>query len=470
MSWAQGTIVTLDGRGRGLLYSDGQRLRVPGTDVGEQVRVRYEEPSQAGAARLLEARLLVASGARVDPACDQAAHCPGCPLRHLSRARQLEVKVAGLRRALERVQPELSSLVEPPRWSPLADGTRLRSVASALLDGDGQLLLGMRGARSPSLAGASTPTGAGAGGTLPSVDLARCPLHHPQVNAALAAAARELGELGWRPYERDTGAGTLRWVKAQANEVGAPRVSLVTLPGAVRDTEALAATLLSSPPRPGLIWEAPARRGHATASYRPVVLRAPAEVCLTVGAQRLRASPGSWTPGSLPGAELLLEVVLELLERCGTDSLLEIGCGVGSLSIPLAARGASVLGVDASRAAAQDATHNAERAGVGGASFRVGGADRALRRLAAGTRRFDGAILHGMRRPYGRQVLGLVGALGVRRLLCVAPSVGSLARDLRDALDLGWELRRAVPVDQLPHTPHLLTVARLERSQDRRNG
>lgn len=458
MILAEGTVAALDTRGRGRLVVGEHRLRVPGTDVGERVRVHFIDDPR-GRPQVVRLELLEGGAGRVDPECPQAGYCPGCPLRHLSRARQLELKAGWLRRALRQACPHAEERIDTVRWSPLADGVRLRSVAAALLDGEGHLVLGMRPRRGPSLA---APIDAPAD-PLAVVDLSRCPLHHPQVNAALRAAADALQAQGWRPWDRDAGTGSLRWVKAHASSAHGPRVGLVTLPGASPASEALLAQLTVGGGAMGVVWEAPARRGHATDSFRVQVLRPPERVELRVGAWTLEASPGAWTPVSLPAAELLLGVVLDLLSAPPPESVLEVGCGVGSLSLPLAARHGRVLGVDASRAAVLDAQRNAAATGICDARFRVGWADRALRRLVSGSERFDAAILHGMRRSYGASVLGLLPALGVQRLLCVSPSMGSLARDLAAAAALGWRVQRVVPVEQLPHTPHLLGAALLRR-------
>jgi 23S rRNA (uracil1939-C5)-methyltransferase len=149
----------------------------------------------------------------------------------------------------------------------------------------------------------------------------------------------------------------------------------------------------------------------------------------------------------------------------GTDRLLEIGCGVGTLTLPLAARFAGGIGVDAVRSAIDDAHENQRRAGIGEdrLQFRVGWADRAVRRLAAGRARAETVLLHSIRLPYGPPVLDLLPALGARRNVYVSPAPVSLGLDLAHLRATGWTVERVVPVDQIPGTAHIMGVAALRR-------
>jgi tRNA/tmRNA/rRNA uracil-C5-methylase (TrmA/RlmC/RlmD family) len=158
--------------------------------------------------------------------------------------------------------------------------------------------------------------------------------------------------------------------------------------------------------------------------------------------------------------DALRDAVLAALD--GVVDGLEVGCGVGTLSLPLARGARSWVGVDEVRQAVDDATFNAARAGVGNARFRVGRADHALRRLAAGGARPDGVLLHAMRRPFGAAAMSALQALGPARVAYVAPSARSLAADL--AALPRYRLARLRLLDQMPGTAHFTTLAILERA------
>jgi len=191
------------------------------------------------------------------------------------------------------------------------------------------------------------------------------------------------------------------------------------------------------------------------------LVRGDAIVSLDVDGDRLEASWPAWTPQSPDSLPALRRAVVDWLDPTPDDDVVEVGCGVGTLSLPVARRAASLLGVDETRVAVADAARNAAHAGVS-ASFRVGRARKSLRRLIATGVRADLVLIHAMRRPLGPAVMSAVAAMRPRRVLYVAPSAASLARDL--AVSSLMPTRIGF-IDQLPGTAHLLTLAVLERER-----
>ncbi|MEZ4475708.1 MAG: hypothetical protein R3F60_33900 [bacterium] len=146
---------------------------------------------------------------------------------------------------------------------------------------------------------------------------------------------------------------------------------------------------------------------------------------------------------------------------CGGPTHPEIGCGIGTLSLADGPAGGGPGG--RGRRAGGDAGCGGQR-GTGrdcDGELPGGGRAHAVRRLLAGSARFERALLHAMRRPFGPDLLPRLPLLGVEQALYLAPSAAGLARDLA----AGGELRatRLAVLDQLPGTVHLLTLATLER-------
>ena len=389
------TVTRLNWRGHGVVEHAGRALPLPGTDVGEVVEYRVvEDHRERPFGQLVE--VVERSPHRVDPGCDQARRCPGCPLRHLSAARQRTIKVDAHLRTLRRLSaqhrpPEADEIIggapapthrefPEPDWIVSGvprDGYRAHAGARPIGD-----VLGLW-----PYAGYAEP-----------VDLARCP-------AQTEAARRVLAQV---KAPRD-----VELVLVQAHGDGA-RVGI----------HAGSARLV---------------RGDRT---------------LVV--HGLEATWPAWAPQSPRSVPALRGAVVEWLAPRATDHIVEVGCGIGTLSIPLARRARWLTGIDEVRAATLDATRNAE--GLR-ATFRVGRARKSLRRLLAGGVRADLVLLHAMRRPLGAVVLSAVAALEPRRVLYLAPSAASLARDLRTT---SMRVTRLGFLDQLPGTAHLLTLCQLE--------
>lgn len=436
-------IVALDRSGHGVaVLPDGRRVRVPGVDVGEHVALG--PVVEAGRRLWARAEAVAApSPHRLAPGCDQAAACPGCPLRHLSDARQWTLREASHRGALVRLGglPADHPIERLPGAA--RDGYRARAVARPYVDEQGRLRLGLRELPTHSVAG---------------IDLSRCPAQTEGSRALLASLAADLDALRIVPFDEETRPHGLRHVVVQVADDGEAQVVLGF--GAEPDRAALVAGVQPAHPHLGLHVEVILPHKHGTL-VRPEPLRGPAHLHLTVGPDRLRGTLPAWLPQTPATVPALQAAVLDWLAPGPGERVIEVGCGVGPLSLALARQGTPVLGIDHNRAAVLDAQHNAVQAGLNErATFRVGRAEKALRRLLAGGERADLVVLHGMRKPYGPAVLAGVRALTPRAILMIGPSAGAVARDVADA-GPAWQVGRLGLLDQLPGTAWLLTLALL---------
>lgn len=432
-------IDALDPRGQGrATLPDGRPLRVRGVDEGERARVavpREPPPGRAINATLLE--LIEPSAARVDPRCAQVERCPGCTVRHLSPARQqtwqLEVHQARLATAL--------ATAGSIPWNRLpgapTDGARSRAVARALVGPDGQLVLGL-GRRSD-----------------PPVSLGRCPVQTPRVQAIIDSLERDLRALDIRPYDPMTRSPGLR--HAVVHALGDAARVILACTGSM-DTAGWASVIEDHPAVSVLFDELPFR--GAGIMSRPRALRGPAALDFELDGDHFSASPRSWIPQAPSTVPTLRRVVVELLAPRESDAVLEIGCGIGISSLPVARRSLSLLGIDIERSATLDATRNAARNGVGNARFEPGDAPRAARRLLKRGRRFDLALVHAMRPPFGAATMAALACLGPRRIVYLAPDVRSLADDL--AALPGYDPVWVGSIDQTPGTLGLLTICALD--------
>lgn len=416
------TITHLDGRGHG--RARGVLGALPGALPGEQVDVEWFEDVRGRRVGRVT-RLFDPAPDRRDPQCPQYERCPGCTLRHLDPVAAAAWKSARSLRVLPADDHRVASPLEPVE----AEGYRARAVAHALRDDDGRLVLGMR----PLFPGH------------PPIGLDRCPAQDEASRTLLAALTIDLRRL------EPPG---LRHVVIHADRV---------VLGFFREPARapLVDGLLVDRPDVALLYEV-VPEGEFGVLVDPQPLRGPtASVLVTDEGDALRATLPAWTPQTPRSLPRLRAAVFDALQAGERDRVLEIGCGVGTLSLPIARRVESLVGVDIVRAAVEDARYNAEALGVHNAAFRLGRADHAVRRLIARGARFDRAVLHAMRRPFGDGVLRRLAAAGVQQAAYVAPVLRSLVQDVRDAP--GWRIESLAPVDQLPGTVHLAWVARITR-------
>src|SRR5207247_2005788 len=160
-----------------------------------------------------------------------------------------------------------------------------------------------------------------------------------------------------------------------------------------------------------------------------------------------------------PGAnQRLVETVLALGAFTPGERVLDLYCGAGNLSLPLARRGVSVLGIERSGVAVEAARANAARHGLPAATFRADHVARALASLPSGS--LDAVVLDPPRAG-AADALPALAALRPPRIIYVSCDPATLARDVRTLLAAGYRLERVQPIDVFPQTYHVESVTKL---------
>jgi 23S rRNA (uracil1939-C5)-methyltransferase len=166
-------------------------------------------------------------------------------------------------------------------------------------------------------------------------------------------------------------------------------------------------------------------------------------------------------------AEALYAEALTAAALTGTETVLDLYCGAGTLTLVLARAAREVVGVESVETAVAAARRNAERNGLANARFVEGDTRRVLREWARGERpgrpRPDVVVVDPPRAGLHPRVVARLAELEPRRVVYVSCNPATLARDLKDLAALRYRLIETAPFDLFPHTPHIECVARLER-------
>ncbi len=171
----------------------------------------------------------------------------------------------------------------------------------------------------------------------------------------------------------------------------------------------------------------------------------------------VRASLGAWFHPAKEPSEMLYRHLSEMFQP--GESVLELGCGIGTLSIVAATNGAKVVGMDSDRQAIDLAAGNADDNQLD-LEFICIDWTRGTRKFAASGARFDTAVVNPMREPVG-EALRLLPSLGVERVIYLAPSPTAGAKDMDVLADVGFEMQRTAAVNLYPRTYHTLLLAEL---------
>jgi 23S rRNA (uracil1939-C5)-methyltransferase len=234
---------------------------------------------------------------------------------------------------------------------------------------------------------------------------------------------------------------------------------LVTAPGEL-DTASLAAAVDCE----GLMWTRTDALAETTQGGRTeLVAGAPAleeQLC----GLRLAISPNAFFQTNTEMAERLYAVIAELAGLQGWERVFDLFCGIGTIGLSLAARAGEVRGLEIVEEAIADAIANARRNEIANARFFAGDVRLALRELVADAGRPDVVVVDPPRAGLSQKVVRRVIEAAPRRIVYVSCNPTTLAPNAAQLVEAGYALRRVVPVDMFPQTPHIECVALLERA------
>jgi 23S rRNA (uracil1939-C5)-methyltransferase len=421
--------------GEGVVHG-GKTAFVAGALPGERIRLRRtRRHRQHDDAELIE--VLQASPARVVPRCPHFGVCGGCVLQHLSPAAQLAAKESELRDALARV-----ARVTPVRWLRPLEGPhwgyrRRARLGAKFVRKKGTAVVGFRERAAPLVA-----------------QLRSCDVLAPPAGALIAPLAALLTDLAIREHVPQievavAGNGTalvLRVLEAPAREDVA-RLEAFAAEHAVR--------LFLQPAGLDSVRElgVPAEPLHYTLPRFDVELQfAPTDFIQVNGAVN----------------EALVARAVELLELTPGARVLDLYCGLGNFSLPLARHAAQVVGIEGDAALVGRARDNARHNGLLNAEFHVADLSAPPDPCLPWMRQVYSHVLLDPPRTGARAVLAALSRIAPQRLLYISCHPGSLARDLGVLVhEHGFALAAAGVVDMFPHTAHVESLALLTAGERR---
>ena len=419
----------------------GYVVFVRGGVPGDRVRARIGKSKRSWAeAELIE--LVEPSPDRIEP---EAPH-PGAPWQVLPYERQLEEKEAQVREALERIGGFESPPVEP--IVPAEERFRYRNKLEYSFgnDEDGELVLGFHRAGRWDLID----------------DVGDDILASERINEVREAVRAWSREEGLDAWDRDAQLGLLRnLVVREGRRSGQIQARVVTSPGTEFRVDALAAAT----PVESFLWTRAEGVGETTRGGVTKVVKGAAVLEEELGGLRFRISPDAFFQTNTEMAERLYGAAAELAGLTGRERVIDLFCGIGTISLVLALDAADVWGVELVEDAVADAIENAKLNGVDNASFFAGDVRLVMRELLERSGSPDVVVVDPPRAGLSQKVVRRIIEADARRIVYVSCNPTTLAPNARQLVDDGGYTLRAVrPVDMFPQTPHIECVALLERA------
>ena len=442
-------VASLDEDGYGTLRTEeGMTLRIAGALPGD-VAIAAIDHVAGGTAFCHVKKMLQPSPLRSsNPPCRESADCFGCPLIPMKYTEQKNWK-RGMILAEMAKYPALTGVVVHPLLSP-DNLIHYRTTAKLTVAGKfSEPFIGIYRRASHDV-----------------YDLEQCPIHHPLIDKVVAAARKGISKGKVQVYNPQSKMGLLRYlvVRVSVHEKKA-MVVFVTSKRSFNEIHHLARFVQEQVPEVDIVVQnVNPTEGNVIMGQKDYFLTKKLHLTERIGDISFRLSPRSFFQVNNSGANLIYSKVREWAGLTGRETVLDLYCGIGGISLFLAGNAAEVIGVEVVEEAVADAAQNARINGIRNCRFEAGDVADLLEEMAEEHQRVDVAVLNPPRKGCDRNVLERVAALAPRSILYVSCSPRSLARDLDILAGLGYGCREIQPVDMFPQTVHVENVARLEKN------
>jgi 23S rRNA (uracil1939-C5)-methyltransferase len=420
-------IESLSHDGRGVARIEGKTVFIDGALAGEQVKFLYSKMhSKYDEGRTIE--VLQATNDRVDAKCQHFGVCGGCSLMHMAPEAQLALKQKTLEEHLNHF-----GNVTPQQWlapltGPLWGYRRKARLGVKHVPKKERVLVGFREKGTPYLA-----------------LLERCEVLDPRVGARLA----ELGEM----IAKLEGYNRIAQIEVAMDDEHTALVFRNLDPLSEQDQQALIAYGQAND-----LWIYLQSGGPDTVTplwpENPQLSYAPEE------GLNLEFEPNDFTQVNAGINKKMIQRTMELLEISAEDRILDLFCGLGNFTLPLAKRVTEVVGVEGDEALVRHARDNAAKNGLANATFEQADLTKTELKDYPWAKAGFNKILLDPPRSGAFEVLHQLAALGAERLVYVSCNPATLARDAGELVNNhGYTLVSTGVMDMFPHTTHVESIA-----------
>ena len=434
--------VTIEGYGEGgmgVARIDGRVVFVHGALRGEKCRVLILKTLKSVAfAKVLE--VIEPSSERITPDCPYFPRCGGCTYRHIRYEEELRLKK-------QRVQDNLSRIggsdVTVEEILGARDTLRYRNKAQYPVSKDGAV--GFYRARTHEV-----------------IECEHCLLVKPEADAAAEALREYMQSCRVAGFDEKTGRGLVRHLYIRSNAAGESLVCVLVNGDKLPKEDRLVTLLRDACPKcAGIVLGTNTKKGNVILGDRYRTLWGSDRLEDTLCGKTFRLSVPSFYQVNRIQAERLYAKAIEFAGLTGQETVLDLYCGAGTITLALSDHAKKVLGAEIVPEAIDDARENAARNGVKNAEFFCGDASDVAKKLARENLRPDVITVDPPRKGCSEQTINAAAGMAPDRIVYVSCDPATLARDCAVFKELGYEVEEATPVDLFPRTAHVETVAKL---------
>ena len=431
--------------GMGVAHVGGMAVFVSGAVAGEQCEIRILKVLKNLAFARIE-RVPEPSPERVDPGCPHYPACGGCATRHMSCAEELRFKRQKVEDALRRVGGADISVDIIHR---AIQTERYRNKAQLPVSAGPRI--GFYRGRSHDV-----------------IDVPDCRLEPECVGQARSAVLDWMAASGAEAYDERAHRGLVRHLYVRTNSAGQALVCLVVNAPAERslpDEAGLVGRIREALPGcTGVVLSENTQKTNVILGGVYRTLWGSPTLDETLCGLTFRLSVPSFFQVNRDQCQVLYRRALDFAALTGEETVLDLYCGIGTISLCAAKRAKRVIGAEIVPEAVEDARRNAEANHIDNAAFFCGDAADTALMLARQGIRPDVVIVDPPRRGLAPEVIQTVAEMSPERLVYVSCDPATLARDVKLFSVHGYQAVKAEAVDMFPRTQHVETVCLLAKS------
>ena len=436
-----GTVEGYSSEGLGIVRLDGAVVFVPRAIRGEDIDLRITKVMKTAAAGEI-VKIHKTSPNRVKPECPYFGQCGGCDFQHMDYSEELWAK-------RQRVQD-----------------------AIARLGGSDLQVEEILGAKNPLYYRNKSQYPVGADGTIgffkarshKVVNIDRC-LIQSEISDRTAEAVRTwMRKYKISAYDETTGKGFVRHVYVRVNKKGESLCCIVVNGKQVpREPELAAYVQAAAPKTVGVVLNTNTRKGNVILGDKYRTIWGQDFLMDTLCGLDFKLSVPSFYQVNRDQAEVLYGKALEFAGLTGEETVLDLYCGTGTITLCLAQKAKRAIGAEIVPPAIKDAWENAERNGVKNVEFFCGDAADIAAKLEKDGLRPDVITVDPPRKGLAPEVIASVAGMAPQRVVYVSCDAATLGRDIKIFEGFGYKAVRACAVDMFPGTRHVETVVLLQR-------
>ena len=432
--------------GQGVAHIEGCAVFLPNAIAGERVRVRIEKARKTWASgKIVE--ILEKSPHRVNRECPVAKLCGGCDFWHMDYAEETRLKAERVKTCLNRIGGQQLETV-PILAAPTCYGYRNKAQYPVAVK-KGRAFAGFFRA-----------------GTHEVVENSRCRILPPEADLVKDKVIDYVNQYRVPVYDETTHTGLLRHIYVRRGAVsGQVLVCLAVNGEKLPKAQELIRRLKTVPGFTTLVLSVNTRKGNAVLGDKFITLHGPGYIEDTLCGLTFRLSPRSFYQVNHHQAQRLYETAIAQAGITRQDTVLDLYCGVGTITLAMASAAGKVIGVEVVPQAVEDARDNAKRNGIENAEFFCGDAGQAALQLEREGVRPDVVVVDPPRKGLNADTIEALSRMSPRRIVYVSCDPATLSRDVALLKERGYELKTAQAADLFPRCAHVETVVLLSKGE-----